>query len=182
MLNCRRSVSCGGCPNRLPPMPAMPTTVSFGLVFIKTAVIKPTSAATATAHNPSSTGPWPTTRNRPVSPSVASVSGPSALEAVVAPLKPEVKSHGPFKSIDNSMGVGTISSSKSCTWGTDRPITYGVPRVLRKLLLKNRQVLADPRSVAGFNRLWKEMVYPIHTTRSDGSKVWDVDGNEYVDL
>ena len=26
------------------------------------------------------------------------------------------------------------------------------------------------------------MVYPIVTTRSDGSKVWDVDGNEYVDF
>src|SRR5262249_7045356 len=32
------------------------------------------------------------------------------------------------------------------------------------------------------DRLWKEMVYPIVTTRSDGSKVWDVDGNEYVDF
>ena len=30
--------------------------------------------------------------------------------------------------------------------------------------------------------LWKEMVYPIVTTRSAGSKLWDVDGNEYVDL
>ena len=26
------------------------------------------------------------------------------------------------------------------------------------------------------------MVYPIYTTRSDGSRVWDVDGNEYVDF
>lgn len=26
------------------------------------------------------------------------------------------------------------------------------------------------------------MVYPIFTTHSDGSKVWDVDGNEYVDF
>ena len=26
------------------------------------------------------------------------------------------------------------------------------------------------------------MVYPIYTTRSDGSRVWDVDGNEYIDF
>jgi len=26
------------------------------------------------------------------------------------------------------------------------------------------------------------MVYPILTTHSDGSKIWDVDGNEYVDF
>ena len=52
----------------------------------------------------------------------------------------------------------------------------------KKSAAQNRPVLADPRTVAGFNRLWKEMVYPIVTTRSDGSKVWDVDGNEYVDF
>ena len=26
------------------------------------------------------------------------------------------------------------------------------------------------------------MVYPIATARSDGSRVWDVDGNEYIDF
>ncbi|UKO99558.1 type I polyketide synthase [Nostoc sp. UHCC 0870] len=46
----------------------------------------------------------------------------------------------------------------------------------------NRSHLADPRSVSGFNPLMKEMVYPIVTSRSSGSKLWDVDGNEYVDL
>ena len=30
--------------------------------------------------------------------------------------------------------------------------------------------------------LWKEMVYPIVASRSAGSKLWDLDGNEYVDL
>ena len=43
-------------------------------------------------------------------------------------------------------------------------------------------MLADPRSVAGFKSVWKEAVYPIHTIRSEGSKIWDVDGNEYVDF
>ena len=28
----------------------------------------------------------------------------------------------------------------------------------------------------------KEMVYPIVASRSSGSKLWDLDGNEYVDL
>ena len=30
--------------------------------------------------------------------------------------------------------------------------------------------------------VWKEMVYPIVTDRSSGSRLWDVDGNEYIDL
>ena len=29
---------------------------------------------------------------------------------------------------------------------------------------------------------WKEMVYPIVTERSRGSRLWDIDGNEYIDI
>lgn len=47
---------------------------------------------------------------------------------------------------------------------------------------EHRDHYADPRAVAGFNALWKEMVYPIVSTRSKGSKIWDLDGNEYVDI
>jgi glutamate-1-semialdehyde aminotransferase len=36
--------------------------------------------------------------------------------------------------------------------------------------------------VAGFRSMWKETVYPVVVERSAGSKLWDVDGNEYVDL
>ena len=46
----------------------------------------------------------------------------------------------------------------------------------------HRSHLADPRTVAGFRLAWKELVYPIVTVRSSGSRLWDVDGNEYVDL
>ncbi|BAY10599.1 type I polyketide synthase [Calothrix sp. NIES-2098] len=46
----------------------------------------------------------------------------------------------------------------------------------------HRRYLADPRSVSGFNPTMKEMVYPIVVSRSSGSKLWDIDGNEYVDL
>lgn len=41
---------------------------------------------------------------------------------------------------------------------------------------------ADPRTVNGFNRLWKEMVYQVVATRMKGSRMWDVDGNEYIDM
>ncbi|QKQ73182.1 type I polyketide synthase [Nostoc sp. TCL240-02] len=46
----------------------------------------------------------------------------------------------------------------------------------------HRPYLADPRTVSGFNPTMKEMVYPIVAARSSGSKLWDLDGNEYVDL
>ncbi|WP_260739996.1 non-ribosomal peptide synthetase/type I polyketide synthase [Tunturiibacter lichenicola] len=47
---------------------------------------------------------------------------------------------------------------------------------------KARVHLADPRAVAGFRPQWKEMVYPLVTDRAKGSRIWDVDGNEYIDI
>jgi non-ribosomal peptide synthase protein (TIGR01720 family) len=45
-----------------------------------------------------------------------------------------------------------------------------------------RRYLADSRSSAGFRHPWKEMCYPLVIESGKGSKVYDVDGNEYVDL
>ncbi|WP_242524970.1 polyketide synthase [Lysobacter changpingensis] len=45
----------------------------------------------------------------------------------------------------------------------------------------NRSQLADPRVVNGFRPLTKEIVYQIVVERSKGSRVIDIDGNEYVD-
>ena len=45
-----------------------------------------------------------------------------------------------------------------------------------------RSALADPRVVMGFRQQWKELVYPINTIHSKGSKLLDVDGNEYIDI
>lgn len=47
---------------------------------------------------------------------------------------------------------------------------------------EHRKRMADPRVVTGFNPLWKDLVYPIVVDRSKGAKMWDVDGNEYIDL
>src|SRR5690606_20816712 len=46
----------------------------------------------------------------------------------------------------------------------------------------NRKVMADPRAVTGFNPMWKDLVYPIVVERSKGASLWDLDGNEYIDL
>lgn len=52
----------------------------------------------------------------------------------------------------------------------------------KKLSQAHRSVLADSRNSVGFSLLLKEMCYPIVGKRSLGSKIWDVDGNEYIDL
>jgi len=46
----------------------------------------------------------------------------------------------------------------------------------------HRRTLADPRAAAGFRSEWKDMVYPIVVAAAAGSKLVDVDGNEYIDL
>ena len=45
-----------------------------------------------------------------------------------------------------------------------------------------RHVLADNRATAGLNAITKEMHYPIVGKSSQGSKIWDVDDNEYIDF
>jgi amino acid adenylation domain-containing protein len=47
---------------------------------------------------------------------------------------------------------------------------------------RHRQKLADPRVVSGFRLPLKEIIYPIVVERSRGAQLWDIDGNEYIDL
>lgn len=46
----------------------------------------------------------------------------------------------------------------------------------------HRRHHADPRMAAGFNRLWKEMVYQIVVEESKGCYLKDIDGNRYIDM
>ena len=46
----------------------------------------------------------------------------------------------------------------------------------------HRARLSDPRTAAGFRLPWKELVYPIVVDDARGSKLVDVDGNEWIDL
>ncbi len=52
----------------------------------------------------------------------------------------------------------------------------------KALTAEYRQWYADPRTVSNFNRLWKEMIYQIVVKKSKGSRLLDIDGNEYIDI
>ena len=58
----------------------------------------------------------------------------------------------------------------------------GARRGSRHLAELQRPQFADPRAVSEFRRESKEMVFQIAIDRAAGSRVWDIDGNEYVDL
>jgi len=55
-------------------------------------------------------------------------------------------------------------------------------RLTKETIQKYRYVYANNRNVAGFRPEFKEMVYQLIVKRAKGSRIWDVDGNEYIDL
>lgn len=52
----------------------------------------------------------------------------------------------------------------------------------KQLAQTYRPVLADNKNLGDFSLLLKEIYYPIVAKHSSGSKIWDIDGNEYIDL
>lgn len=93
----------------------------------------------------------------------------------------ELKGYTPFKplqkNVSGELTPRQIEHIKKLTeFYTNRTATS------KRKTQENRQHLADPRVVAGFRVQWKEVIYPIITNRSKGSHLWDLDGNEYVDI
>jgi amino acid adenylation domain-containing protein len=91
------------------------------------------------------------------------------------------KALGPFKPLQTARMEGLNAAQEA-------KIKEIIARYTKKtakskaLTQAHRQRLADPRVVAGFRENWKEIVYPVITNRSKGSRLWDVDGNEYIDM
>lgn len=93
----------------------------------------------------------------------------------------ELKGYTPFKPMQKSVSGELTPRQEKYIRDLIERYTKRTPRSKAKTQ-EYRQVLADPRVVAGFRVQWKEMVYPIITDRSRGSHLWDIDGNEYVDI
>jgi len=86
-----------------------------------------------------------------------------------------------FAVAKNSSGGGTTQAQQA---HIDELIARYTRRTAgsKRMTQMHRAALADPRVAAGFRTEWKEMVYPIVVRSSAGSKLHDVDGNEYIDL
>ncbi len=135
-------------------------------------IAPPTPAIEVQATQPSSPTPAPS------SVPVAQETEPKAAPAEDTPPK---KNFGPGAKIEKSVTNALTPEQQSYL---DRIIARYTARTQesKRLTQTHRRCLADPRTVSGFTPLLKEIVYPIITDRSSGSKLWDVDGNEYVDL
>ncbi|QIM51885.1 non-ribosomal peptide synthetase/type I polyketide synthase [Hydrogenophaga crocea] len=130
----------------------------------------------------------------PVEAPLAAAPAPAAAQAVsAAPAAAAADSGEPtLKSlVEKPFGASprlTLQAGQDFTpaqqrWITDFIARYNARTGKSKTFSQdNRKVMADPRVVTGFNPLWKDLVYPIVVDRSKGAKLWDLDGNEYIDL
>lgn len=104
----------------------------------------------------------------------ASTSAPAAKEAEAKPFGAQARI---------SLNKGDSLDARQKTRLESLVASYNAKTKGSKAMAQaNRKVLSDPRVVSGFRPILKELVYPIHTNRAAGSRLWDVDGNEYLDM
>ena len=111
----------------------------------------------------------------------ASLHRRSGTNRASTPAPPPPSQFGPYKPIDKSPGGGLTERQQKHLDKLVSAYTARTPRSKRHTQ-RNRAHFADPRTVAGFRQNWKEMVYPIVVKHSRGSRFWDLDNNEYVDV
>lgn len=130
-------------------------------------------AAAAAEGTPPASAPTPTSPSAPTPPSAADVPAPAAA--------PERRPFGAMVRISTGLARRPTARQRH---HIDALIARTVARTpaSKANAARHRDGLADPRTVAGFNPLYKEMVYPILVDRSEGAWMWDVDGNRYVDM
>jgi amino acid adenylation domain-containing protein len=125
-------------------------------------------------------GPQPApAQSTPIpAPVAAKQAAPAAAEAAPAS---GFKSHGPFKPVQAGTKDGLTEAQREYIQSLVARYTRRTGKS-KEYTRTHRPHLADPRAVAGFRSLWKEMVYPLVTNRSKGARIWDLDGNEYIDI
>ena len=88
---------------------------------------------------------------------------------------------GPYKPMDRSPSGGLTDLQQEHLDNLIEAYLARTPRS-KAYTQRHRAHFADPRTVAGYRQNWKEMVYPIVVKHSHGSRFWDLDNNEYLDL
>ena len=106
---------------------------------------------------------------------------PVSVRAETKPSRGDIKAFGPYK--PPQTGRSEELTERQQKHLNDLIVRFTKRTAKSKTFTQvHRKVLADPRVVSGFRSQWKEMVYSIVADRSEGSRIWDIDGNEYIDL
>ena len=131
--------------------------------------------------SPTASGPVVAAASAP-RPTVAAAQPATSAATTLSPSqKEEFKPFGPYKPPQKGVTEELAERQKKALQALIKKYTTRTAKS-KSMTERYRSALADPRVVSGFRSQWKEMVYPITTVRSKGSKLWDVDGNEYIDI
>ncbi len=133
------------------------------------------------AQTPPATPPPPTPSSLDAEVAATKSATESAPLGPVSAGKPPPERFGPYKPIRRAEGGGLTEQQQQHLSTLIERFTQRTA-TSKQLTQQHRPHFADPRGIAGFRSRWKEMVYQISTVRSSGSQLWDVDGNEYIDL
>lgn len=120
----------------------------------------------------------------PAAPNIPTAPAPQSSEPPSKPNEEKPKSatvSGPTTAISREADESLTDQQRK---HLDELITSYVARTKssKEWTAKYRRFHADPRTVSGFNRNWKEMIYQLVVDRSKGSRLLDIDGNEYIDI
>ncbi len=142
------------------------------------ALLNGTPAGTA----PTSAPTAPTAPTAPAAPTAGLVAGPpAATGSVAAEATPTV--HGPRVTVPRGSGATGSMTDEQRAHLTELTARYTAKTGRSKEIAQRyRRVLADSRAIVGFRGGTKEMLYPIAGSDGRGSRIRDVDGNEYVDI
>ncbi len=111
------------------------------------------------------------------------LSSPSAPVAPAAPAESDFGTERIKLYRPNAKSVTSEISAAKQDFITNLTKAYETKNAKSKSFTQgHRGHLADPRSASGFRADWKEMVFPIVCDHSKGAYIWDIDGNQYVDL
>lgn len=115
----------------------------------------------------------PVTATPPQPPAVARPEPPGQQEKVAA---------APRAGAKISKQADALSAAQSANLQDFVRHYNAMTRASKEFAQSHRKHFADPRTASGFRPVFKEMVYQIVMQRSCGSRLWDIDGNEYIDL
>jgi amino acid adenylation domain-containing protein len=133
-----------------------------------------------------------TGRARPAGPAPAPAAGTNG-QRQTAPAAPSIQTARDPKRTDPATEfVPYQPVRKGSRGGLSEPQQQHLEALIERLVRRTqgsrqytqdyRPYLADNRPIAGFRLGWKDLCYPLVVARGAGSHIWDVDGNEYVDL
>ncbi len=110
-----------------------------------------------------------------------SASIPAVKDSSTAAFGSEHRRFGPYKPVRKTPSGGLTDQQRRHLDELTARLTAKTQKS-REHAQRHRPHFADPRGVAAYRRLWKSMVYQISVERSRGSRLWDIDGNEYIDI